>query len=344
MDGIRLRAGITMGDPAGVGPEVALKAVNDLRETEGIIPLIIGRDAVLRELYGELAAGSEVVDLDRCGEHRFEPGKRYIVNVDAPYPLPRQGEGSARTGSESRLYIDAALGLWKRGVIDVLVTGPVNKGCIQKSGIEFTGHTEYIARALGEERPYMMMYSRDFRVLLVTTHIPVSTVPEAVTPDTVLAAIRAGHRAAMSIDGAPVRLAIAGLDPHCGDDGAIGGFDAAVTADAVKKARAEGIDIDGPYAADTLFIPRRWRSYNLVIAHYHDQGLIPFKVLAFDTGVNVTLGLSITRTSVDHGTGYDIAGKGLASHLSMLGAIRLACDLERGKRQAKPSRGVRGGA
>lgn len=335
MEGISLRAGITMGDPAGVGPEVALRAVSDLRETEGIIPLIIGRDAVLREFYGGLAAGREAVDLDRCGEHQFEPGKRYVVNVDAPFPLPRPGEGSAQTGSESRLYIDAALDLWKRGVIDVLVTGPVHKGCIQKSGIEFTGHTEYIARALGEERPYMMMYSRDYRVLLVTTHIPVSSIVEAVTPDTVLAAIRAGYGAALAIDGTPVRLAIAGLDPHCGDDGAIGGFDAAVTADAVKKARAEGIDIDGPYSADTLFLPRRWRSYNLVIAHYHDQGLIPFKVLAFDTGVNVTLGLSITRTSVDHGTGYDIAGKGLASHRSMLEAIRLACDIERGKRKAR---------
>ncbi len=329
-----IRAGITMGDPAGIGPEVALKAINAFRD-DHVIPILIGRFAVLEKYFPDLVKRFNVLDFSTCTSSDFNTGTSYIIDVPDPAALPHPGDGSIDTGRESLRYIDIALDLWRKKIIDVIVTGPVHKGFIQKSGINFTGHTEYIAHAIGETNPRMMMFSRDYRVLLVTTHIPVQAIPGALNLETIIATIREGNRAVTSIDGGSVRLAITGLDPHCGDDGAIGTFDMEVTRKAVEICRKEGIRIDGPFAADTLFLPDRWKGYNLVIAYYHDQGLIPFKALAFDTGVNVTLGLSITRTSVDHGTAFDIAGKGVAGYTSMIEAIKLACLLEAGKSKHK---------
>jgi 4-hydroxythreonine-4-phosphate dehydrogenase len=170
----------------------------------------------------------------------------------------------------------------------------------------------------------MMMFSLKYRVLLATTHIPVTRVTESITLEGLLNVIRVGYRSIRSIDGNVAKIAVAGLDPHCGDDGAIGVFDRDITRRAVQRAAGEGIPVFGPFAADTLFIPDTWERYNLVIAQYHDQGLIPFKMLAFNDGVNVTLGLSMIRTSVDHGTAFDIAGKNESRFTSMTEAIKLA--------------------
>lgn len=188
------------------------------------------------------------------------------------------------------------------------------------------GHTEYYADRLGKE-PFMMMFSRDYRVLLVTTHFAVSELSSLVTLDAICRTIRAGNTALSRIDGKKPKIAVCGFDPHCGDHGAIGTFDDEVTAQAVNLMKKEGIDVEGPFSSDTVFMPSKWKKYSLVIAHYHDQGLIPFKILAFESGVNVTLGLDIVRTSVDHGTAYDIAGKMAAGYESMTEAIRLAVRL-----------------
>lgn len=320
-----LNVGITAGDPAGIGPEVALKAINAL-SNESIIPVLIGRKPVLEKNHPDLFAGYEIFDT----RSRPVSGKKYLYDVPLDLPVPAPGAGSGDTGREALVCIDAAIDLWKSGVIGAIVTGPVSKGLIEKSGVPFTGHTEYIAARTGGS-PLMMMFSEKYRVLLVTTHIPVSEIIRHVDCERILDVIRAGHEAMRKIDGGSVRLAITGLDPHCGDDGAIGGFDREVTARAVDDARAAGVPVEGPFAADTLFIPSNWQRYNLVIAHYHDQGLIPFKMLAFDRGVNVTLGLPLVRTSVDHGTAFDIAGKNRAGWNSMTEAILLAERLE-GKR------------
>ncbi len=324
-----IRAGITLGDPAGIGPEVALKAAGDLRG-RGVTPLIIGRFELAVLHYRKLIRGFERIGRGDPALSALSPGKKYFLDIESGLPVPTPGRGSAETGRESLSYVDEALALWRRRQIDVLVTGPVHKGFIEKSGCHFTGHTEYIARAIGERNPFMMMYSPRYRVLLVTTHIPVGEIAVSIDVEAILRTIRTGRRAVEAIDrdsGRPSRMAIAGLDPHCGDDGAIGLFDRDITAEAVRIARDEGIDVEGPYSADTLFLPDRWRGYGLVIAQYHDQGLIPFKMLAFDTGVNVTLGLSLVRTSVDHGTAFDIAGRGRARHESMRQAIALAARL-----------------
>ena len=321
-----IRLGITLGDPAGIGPEVMLGAANRLNNPS-VVPVLIGRTSVVERLYGDLAAGYLAIDPGRCSPDDFQTGRRYLADVRGDWEEPVPGRGSVATGAESKAYIDAGIALWKRGVIDALVTGPVNKGFIEKTGCSFTGHTEYIAASIGEAAPRMLMFSRDYRVLLVTTHIPLASVAGAVGAEGILGTIRAGRDAIASIDEREPRIVVAGLDPHCGDDGAIGDFDTGVTAEAVKAARSEGIDVEGPFAADTLFLPDRWRRYNLAIAQYHDQGLIPFKMLAFDTGVNITIGLSITRTSPDHGTAYDIAGRRIAADQSALEAMKVACRL-----------------
>jgi 4-hydroxythreonine-4-phosphate dehydrogenase len=317
-----LKIGITAGDPAGIGPEVALKAVNALHDND-IIPIIIGRRSAIQKNYPDLLydyAGAN----DRTPA---QPGKKYLFDVNTSSPAPVPGGGNPETGRESLACVDAALDLWRSGAIDAMVTGPVSKSLIEKSGVPFSGHTEYIAAKIGGGDPFMMMFSEKYRVLLASTHIPVSDIMSHVSHERLVKVIRAGYDSICMIDGGDVKLAITGLDPHCGDDGAIGTFDRDVTGHAVMTARGQGIPVEGPFAADTLFIPGTWERYNLVIAHYHDQGLIPFKMLAFDNGVNVTLGLPIVRTSVDHGTAFDIAGKNIARWSSMTEAIRLAKQL-----------------
>jgi len=328
-----IKIGITIGDPAGIGPEVTLRALSELGET-GIIPIVIGRYEVLKQYYSDLLQGYRVIDSKHESLTDITSNNRYIYNMDANYPIPTLGKGDIRTGIESKEYIDKSIGLLKSGFVDAIVTGPVNKGLIEKSGCHFMGHTEYIAEFIKEEDPYMLMYSENYRVLLVSTHIPISDIHKCITYDKLYRTILMGHKAISLIDGKDgkdVKLAIAGLDPHCGDGGAIGNFDIDVTERAVEIANADGINIEGPFSADTLFLPKRWKSYDLIIAHFHDQGLTPFKILTFDSGVNVTLGLSIIRTSVAHGTAYDIAGKGIANCGSMKEAIKLAYRLTKNR-------------
>ena len=318
-----LNIGITIGDPAGIGPEVALKALQELKESR-LRFILIGREKVLETLYKDILPEHATVS------GIFVPGSGalpLVYNVECDYPLPQAGQANALTGAESKLYIDAALELWKAGHIDAIVTGPVHKGFIEKSGTPFTGHTEYMADYIGEKFPLMMMFSPKYRTLLATTHVPLASAASLITKERLVRVISSGFESIKAIDGGDVKIAVTGLDPHCGDAGAIGDFDAKITAKAVAEARERGIPVEGPFSADTLFMPEKWQAYNLVIAHYHDQGLIPFKMLAFDEGVNVTLGLSLIRTSVDHGTALDIAGKGIAKHSSMVEAVRLAAVL-----------------
>ncbi len=329
-----LKIGITVGDPAGVGPEVALKGASAFLHDETVLPVLLGREKVLRSLNGDLCENLLTVAPEDIEVSSFS-SSLLLCEPPGDFPLPVAGRGSVETGAEALATIDFAIDLWKRNIIDAIVTAPVHKGFIEKTGIPFTGHTEYFAEQIGESEPLMMMFSPRYRVLLVTTHHPVSRVEELITHEWMLSVIRQGYSAIEAIDGSPVRLAITGLDPHCGDDGAIGTFDRDVTEKVVAAALSEGIPIEGPFAADTLFLPSKWEKYNLIIVQYHDQGLIPFKMAAFDEGVNVTLGLSLVRTSVDHGTAYDIAGKGLAGHRSMVEAIKVAAMLAKKKNEGR---------
>ena len=324
------RIGVTLGDPAGVGPEISVKALQEIKGT-GIQPVLIARKEVLRAQFPEFTEHAEIAASEEQLSSLLasQTGSSILYDVPLDLPLPTPGNGTVYTGSESRAYIDTAVSLWEHGHIDAIVTGPVSKGLIEKSGCPFTGHTEYIAEKINERDPFMLMFSDEYRVLLATTHLPLASVVPALSVARLLATIETGHRAIKAIDGKPGKLVITGLDPHCGDEGAIGKFDIHVTSEAVAQGRRKGIDITGPLSADTLFMPEKWRQFSLAIVHYHDQGLIPFKMLAFDNGVNITLGLSVIRTSVDHGTAFDIAGKNKASHSSMVAALITAQKLFR---------------
>ncbi|MBN2401119.1 MAG: 4-hydroxythreonine-4-phosphate dehydrogenase PdxA [Spirochaetes bacterium] len=332
MNNPSIKIGITIGDPAGIGPEVTLKAVNELSmQDNNITPVVIARLDVLQQNYPKIFNEYLIINKNKINISDIIPSKKNLVNISSDNPIPAPGKGSAITGMESRIYVDKAIDFWRQGIIDAIVTGPVSKANIEKSGCRFTGHTEYIAEMICEKNPYMLMYSPDYRVLLVTTHIPVADISKTINAEKIFDTILAGQNAVRLLDSKNAKIAIAGLDPHCGDDGAIGNFDSKVTKAAIQRALDEGINIKGPFAADTLFTPQKWKAYDLAIAHYHDQGLIPFKALAFESGVNITLGLSIIRTSPDHGTAYDIAGQNKANHNSMLEAIKLAYRLVRGK-------------
>jgi 4-hydroxythreonine-4-phosphate dehydrogenase len=318
-----IKIGITLGDPAGIGPEVAFKAVNNLTRIN-YIPVMIGRIDIIKKYYKKLLNNFIIIKKDQPFPSRLNLKEKYFFDISSDMPVPSPGNGNVETGLESRVYIDEAINLWKRKFINAVVTGPVSKSLVEKSGVKFTGHTEYIAESIKEKNPYMLMYSKNYRVLLVTTHIPVADIRKNISAEKIYQTIMTGNNFLNSINTGKNSIAIAGLDPHCGDDGAIGSFDKKVTENAVELAKEQGLNVYGPFSADALFTPRMWNSYDLAIAHYHDQGLIPFKALAFDSGVNVTLGLSIIRTSPDHGTAFDIAGKGKASHSSMIEAIRMA--------------------
>ena len=325
------KIGITAGDPAGIGYEVAVKAIENLNDKD-IIPVLIGRSSVLERLFPESLSKFKIID-PGSGGYTYREGSGYFCDVKSNLPMPVPGKGSAETGKESLEYIDKAVELWKAGAIDAIVTGPVNKAFIKKSGVPFSGHTEYLADKIDESEPLMMMHSSLYRVLLATTHIPISRVRDSIDAEKLLKVIETGYRSIRSFDKGDLKIAIAGLDPHCGDDGAISNFDKEVTTAVVEKAKKSGINIEGPFAADTLFIPGNWRKYNFIVAQYHDQGLIPFKMLAFDTGVNLTLGLSLIRTSVDHGTAFDIAGKKVSSYKSMIEAIKLASQILKNRKK-----------
>ncbi|MFW5710005.1 MAG: 4-hydroxythreonine-4-phosphate dehydrogenase PdxA [Bacteroidota bacterium] len=321
-----------MGDPAGVGPEIALKTFAKLKESSlPFIPVLIGSFEVLKLYNPDKLDTYTITDPENLHTQLNNTDSHVICDVPFSGELPVPGRGNENTGRESLRYVDIALDLWKRGIINCMVTGPVSKSLIERSGVPFTGHTEYIANYIGEDNPSMLMFSPKYRVLLVTTHIPVSRVKDEVTSAKIQHVIETGYHAISKIEGRPARMAICGLDPHCGDGGAIGEFDTTVTVTMVEKLKQMGMHISGPYAADTLFMPAKWEQYDCVVAMYHDQGLIPFKVLAFEDGVNVTLGLSIVRTSVDHGTAFDIAGKNLAGYSSMVKAVHLAYLLLTGK-------------
>ena len=285
------KIGITVGDPAGIGPEIAIKAAADPRVREVCVPL----------LYGPHTA-AEI----------------------APYAV---GQVSAAAGRAAYDAIVRAAADAQAGTIAAIATAPINKEALALAGLPWKGHTDLLAHLTGSARVAMMFYSEELRVVLATIHVPLAEVPRLLTR-TLVDGIVELTATAMPRFGYPhPRLALAGLNPHAGEHGVIGSEDEAVLRPAVESARGRGIEITGPWPGDTVFGRAARGEFDVVIACYHDQGLIPVKLLAFGHAVNVTLGLPIVRTSVDHGTAFDIAGKGIADESSLVEAIRLAARL-----------------
>ena len=284
------RIAITVGDPAGIGPEIAARAAADPRVTAVCEP----------RLYGPPPGAS------------FPPG---VLSGEA-----------GRSGHES---IVRAVDDVRSGFADAMATAPINKEAWRLAGLPWSGHTDLLAHLTGTADVAMMFYSDALRVVLATIHIPLAEVPRALTRESLETTI-ALTAAALPRFGFPTpRIAIAGLNPHAGEHGLFGWEETLTLSPAIAASRSRGIEVSGPYPADTLFVRAHRGEFDVVVACYHDQGLIPVKLLAFGHAVNVTLGLPIVRTSVDHGTAFDIAGRGVADPESMIAAVLLAAKLSR---------------
>lgn len=320
--------GITQGDANGVGYEVFLKAFSDARLLDMVVPVFYGMSraaAYYRKYYG-----LQLPQFTRVGSAK-EASERGINIVDVGGDLRVEaGVPSRESALSAMAALDASVRDWKAGFLDAIVTLPVNKNVMQGAGFAYPGQTEYFAACSGGQDPLMLMVSAELRVGLVTQHMSLAEVPDAVTQALVEAKIDAlakSLREDFGMDGP--RIAVLGLNPHAGEGGALGGEELSVIDPAIAAANAKGLAVSGAYAADGFFGAGRWRDFDGVLAMYHDQGLIPFKALSFDRGVNFSAGLPVVRTSPDHGTGFDIAGKGEASAQSFRSAVYLAVQVAR---------------
>ncbi len=329
----KIRIGITPGDINGVGYEVILKTFSDPIMLELCTPVIYGNPKTMayHRKACELATNYTVVD--NVEEVRDDRVNLLVVSeVENKIDF---GTSSTEAGQEALLSLEAAVEDWKQGFIDVIVTAPINKHSIQSDTFHFPGHTEYIQERLGEgEEALMILMNSEVRVALVTTHLPISEVAGGITGDAILKKLRILNQTLKRdfLITQP-RIAVLALNPHAGDDGLLGMEEKDIIVPAMTLAEEEKIQTFGPYAADGFFGSRAYEHFDAVLAMYHDQGLAPFKVLAMDDGVNYTAGLPVIRTSPDHGTAYDIAGKGIADENSFRQAIYTAIDVWRNRKQ-----------
>lgn len=316
MPGRRPRLALTCGEPAGIGPDICVAAAHALAARSGSFEVTCLAD---RDLLAARAA--------RLGLPAIEGETFRVEHVPLAAPV-EAGRLDTRNAGWVLQLLDRALSGCQRGQFDAIVTAPVQKSVINDAGIPFTGHTEYLAEACGSARPVMLLAAGTLRVALATTHLPLSQVPEAITADVldeVLDVLHHDLRARWGI--AKPRIGVCGLNPHAGESGHLGPEDGAVIAPAIARGQARGIDASGPWPADTVFTPRQLERLDVVLAMYHDQGLPVLKYAGFGHAVNVTLGLPLIRTSVDHGTALDLAGSGRAEHGSLLAALQLAAHL-----------------
>jgi len=285
------RIAITAGDPAGIGPEIAAKASADPRVRAVCEPIV------------------------------------YTAPASTPVT---PGVLSGESGKIAYELIVRAVGDALHGAVDAIATAPVNKEAFRLAGLPWSGHTDLLAHLTHSREAVMMFYSEALRVVLLTVHIPLAQVSGALTAAVVESTVALTARELPRFGIANPRIAVAGLNPHAGEHGLFGREEETAIAPAIAACRARGIDVSGPFPADTIFVRARRGEFDVVVACYHDQGLIPVKLLAFGEAVNVTLGLPIVRTSVDHGTAFDIAGKGTADPSSMIAAVLLAAKLSHG--------------
>ncbi len=327
--------GLTVGDPAGIGPEITLRAARDPRTAEARL-IAIGSVEALRSAAAVIPDAPALNEIAHTREARFEPGTLDVIRVPSDVPV-RVGVLSAEAGKIAFDGVARAVELALAGDIDGIVTAPLNKEAIALAGHPYPGHTEILADLTGTRDFAMMLTALKLRVVHVTTHVGIREMLERVTTERVLTTIRLADRALrdMGIDSPSV--GVAGLNPHAGEGGLFGDEEGRVIAPAIEQARSEGIDATGPWPADTLFGRSVAGDFDVAIAMFHDQGHIAVKVLGFETGVNATIGLPIVRTSVDHGTAFDIAGTGRASHDSLVEAITVGAAMAQARAEARSS-------
>jgi 4-phospho-D-threonate 3-dehydrogenase / 4-phospho-D-erythronate 3-dehydrogenase len=315
------RIGITMGDPAGIGPEVICKALAAMTDDERAATVVIG-DRVFMERAARLI-GSDLVFAPLPGE--VPPGVIGLVEVEAPErDAIRPGELSPLAGEAGCRCVKKATEMALAGEIDVMVTASLNKAALRAAGYQQNGHAGLLAHFTGAKRSYAILACPQLTVIHVTTHVALAKASERCRADLILDTIRAGQVHMLTAGVAAPRIAVAGVNPHCGEGGLYGSEDDEQVAPAVRAARAEGMDVTGPIPGDVVFNQAVDGKFDLVVAQFHDQGHIPAKLIGGHATVNITAGLPILRTSVDHGTAFDIAWKGVADPRNMQAAIAMA--------------------
>ncbi|MGI8914553.1 MAG: 4-hydroxythreonine-4-phosphate dehydrogenase PdxA [Chloroflexota bacterium] len=320
---------LTMGDPAGVGPEVIVKALHDHAVYAECRPFVIGDAGVLARTASALDDRSEVCEVQELTAAGRQPGRIDVLSIAGlSVAGVAVGELSAAAGRAAVAWVRRGAELALSGAVAGIVTGPVNKEAVTLAGVPFTGHTELLAEMAGS-RVAMMLATERLRVVHVSTHVSLREACARVRRDRVLETIRIADQGCRRLGIANPRVAVAGLNPHAGEHGLFGREDEAEIAPAVADAQASGVDASGPWSPDTLYYEAVQGKYDCVVAMYHDQGHIAIKLTDFYGGVNITLGLPFVRTSVDHGTGFAIAGKGIANARSMRVAMKLAAQLAR---------------
>jgi 4-hydroxythreonine-4-phosphate dehydrogenase len=325
---------VTMGDPAGIGPEIIAKTFAEKGFQDENQALVVGDVGILKRAADLLELPLRVNVIERPEEATLEEG---TIDVLAASELPEDlpfGELDARAGAAAFEYVRRATELALEGSVRAVVTAPLNKEAMHLGGFKYPGHTEILAELTCTKDYAMMLVANELRVIHVSTHVSLKEAIERVQPERELAVIHLAQDALSKIGVEDPKIAVAGLNPHAGENGLFGTEDAERIAPAVAEATREGINVSGPYPPDTVFARARKGEFDIVVVQYHDQGHIPIKLMGFEGGVNVTVGLPFFRTSVDHGTALDIAGSGKADHESMRAALELARELALSENEA----------
>ncbi len=315
---------VTMGDPAGVGPEIIAKTFADPDFHARNRALVVGDAGMLKRAAQLVGLPLEINEIPEPEDATFTPGTADVLQVgELPPDLPF-GELDAGAGDAAFRYVEKATGLASAGRVAAIATAPLNKEAMHLAGHGYPGHTEILADLTGTEDYAMMLVTDELKVIHVSTHVSLREAIDRAQPERELAVIRLAHESLKKLGVGSPRVAVAGLNPHAGENGLFGKEDLEKIRPAVKAALDEGMDVSGPWAPDTVMMRARQGHFDVVVVQYHDQGHIPIKLMGFDTGVNVTVGLPFFRTSVDHGTAFDIAGTGKADHASLAAALDLA--------------------
>jgi 4-hydroxythreonine-4-phosphate dehydrogenase len=324
--------GITMGDAAGIGPEIIAKALSGKEIYQIARPVVFGDKKIMERAIKIVGADVTCKTVENPGLAGKAYGTIDIIDLDnLPGDLPF-GQVDARAGKAAYEYIEKAVGYALQNEIHAIVTAPLNKEALQLGGNHYPGHTEILGALTGQKDYSMMLVSEALKVIHVTTHLPLKTACEVIKKDRVLRVIQLAEETLKMMGIEKPRIAVAGLNPHSGEHGLFGNEDEQEIAPAVETAKAMGMNVTGPVPPDTVFYQASIKKeFDIVVVMYHDQGHIPIKVLGFETGVNVTVGLPCIRTSVDHGTAFDIAGRGIADSRSMTESLLLGAQMAKVK-------------
>lgn len=320
-----IKIAITMGDPGGIGPEIALNAVYHSKWTESVRFVLIGDKNIWLKYARQFHLPKPYE-----GKNIEETDYNKVIIWD---PIPcaaakwRPGKTGKSEGDSSLLWVRAAVAGCREGKFHAMVTGPICKHSMQAAGYKFPGHTEYLAHLAGSKQVAMMLIGGPLRVVLATRHIALKQIANFITRQVVMDTVAMAADGVKWLDLPQKNIGICALNPHAGEDGLLGNEEIRIIAPAVRYLRRKGIKAEGPIPADVIFHQAMQNKFGAIAAMYHDQGLAPLKMIAFETGINLTLGLPFVRTSPDHGTAFDIAGKGIASCSSMVAAIKLAIQL-----------------